>query len=227
MRPVIAALMVLLTAGVSPAAAQSQDTVDIHQWTQVVATLSVSQNWRVHLELQPRLNDNISQTFQVITRTAVGRQITDRLTLWTGHGWIAKPPGPGVTHEQRLWQQASIALRPLKKWAPAIRLRQEQRWQDGWADNSHRLRVMGRLVYPLTSDTRWSLATWNEAMVNFDDTTGGPARGFDQNRLFGGLLYRLARRETLEFGGMWLATRVPGGRHTDSYIPFVWLNLSY
>ncbi len=221
----IVALILLLPAHASRAGAQ--DTVDIQHWAQVVATLNVSDNWRVHLEEQPRWNENISQSFQIITRTGVGRRVNDRLTLWTGHAWVAKPPGPGVSHEQRLWQQASIAWPSVKKWTPSLRLRQEQRWQHGWADNSHRLRIMGRVVQPLTSDGRWAVATWNEAMVNFDATAGGPARGFDQNRLFGGLLYRFAKRESLEFGGMWVATRVPGSRRNDSYLPFVWLNLAY
>lgn len=227
MRLIVTALLLLLTTLGRPAAAQTLDTVDLQLWTQVVATLSPSANWRIHLEEQPRWNDNISQSFQIITRTAAGRRINGRLTLWGGHAWVAKPPGPGVAHEQRLWQQASITLPAVRKWAPAIRLRQEQRWQDGWADNSHRLRVMGRFVRPLTADDRWALAVWDESMITLDATAGGPPQGFDQNRAFGGLLYRFSTHESLEVGGMWVATRVPGSARRDAYVPFVWLNLTY
>lgn len=221
-------LLVALSGSLTPATAQTTpDTVDLQVWVQALATLNVSDNWRVHLEEQPRWNDNVTQSFQVLTRTALGRRLTGRLTLWGGHAWIAKPPGPGVTHEQRAWEQASITLPNVGGWAPSLRLRQEQRWQEGWADNSHRFRGMVRMVYPLTDDGRWSFASYNEAMVTLDETPRGPARGFDQNRLFGGLLYRFTRRESLEFGTIWVHTRVRGGPDLTAHAPFVWLNLVY
>lgn len=213
----------LLAAAPAPAAA---DDVDLQLWLQAVATLNLGE-WRVHLEEQPRWNDDISQSFQVITRVAGGRRINGALTVWAGHAWIAKPPGPGVAHEQRAWEQASITLPAARGWAPAIRIRQEQRWQQGWADGSHRLRAMARVVKPVTADNRWSFAGWDEAMITFDETAGGPIRGFDQNRVFGGLLYRLTRRETLEFGYMWVATRNAAGPVSHAFVPFVWLNMTY
>jgi hypothetical protein len=228
MRLVITALLLLLPATIRTAAAQgTSNTHDAHLWAQVLATVSVSDNWRLHLEEQPRWNDNVSQSFQILTRTAVGRRINNRLTLWAGHAWIAKPPGEGVTHEQRAWQQASITLPAAKRWAPSIRLRQEQRWQSGWADNSHRLRMMGRVVRPMTASGQWSLAAWNESMVTLDDTSGGPAQGFDQNRAFGGLLRRFSPHASLEFGYMWVTNNVPVGPRTNFHVPFVWLNLTY
>jgi hypothetical protein len=132
-----------------------------------------------------------------------------------------------VNHEQRAWEQASITLPAAGRWAPSIRIREEQRWQPGWADNSHRLRVMGRFVRPISSDNRWSIAAWDESMITFDDTEGGPARGFDQNRAFGGLLRRFSPHASLEFGYMWVATNAPVGPRTDFHVPFVWLNLNY
>ena len=195
MRLILSALLLLLPVTIPTATAQdAPDSHDTHLWMQAVATVSASDNWRIHLEAQPRWQENISESFQVITRTAIGRRINSSVTLWGGHAWIAKPPGAGVSHEQRAWQQASITLPAAYGWTPAIRLRQEQRWQSGWADNSHRLRAMARFVRPVTTDKRWSIATWNESMVTFDDTRGGPARGFDQNRLFGGVLRRLTAK---------------------------------
>ncbi len=208
-----------------PAMAQ-QDTFDVQLWTQAITTLNVSDNGRVHLEFQPRWDDNVSRSFQILTRTAGGRRLTNWITVWGGHAWVAKPPGPGVQHEQRIWEQASITLPTRGRWAPALRIRQEQRWQGEWADNSHRLRMMARVVRPF-GGSRWSLATWNETMVTFDRTAGGPVQGFDQNRLFGGVLHRMTPRETLEAGTMWVAVRQAGRGNTHALVPFVWLNLTY
>jgi hypothetical protein len=228
MRLIIAVLVLLLPLTIQAVAAQSAPARhDTQLWTQAVATVRLSDNWRLHLEEQPRWNENISESFQIITRTAVGRRINDRLTLWAGHAWVAKPPGPGVNHEQRAWQQASITLPAAKRWMPAIRIREEQRWQPGWADNSHRLRLMSRFVRPIRTDNRWFIAAWDEAITTFDRTAGGPARGFDQNRLYGGLLHRLSPQASLEFGYLWVATNRPVGPRSDSHVPFVWLNLTY
>ncbi len=228
MHLIITVLFLLLPFTIPTATAQdAEDSHDTHLWAQVVATVNASDNWRVHLEAQPRWQENISESFQVITRTAIGRRINDRLTLWGGYAWVAKPPGPGVAHEQRAWQQASITLPAAETWTPSIRLRQEQRWQSGWADNSHRLRTMIRFVRPVTADSRWSIATWDESMITFDDTTGGPARGFDQNRLFGGVLRRLTPQATIEFGYMWVGNNAPAGPRNDFHVPFAWLNLTY
>lgn len=222
--PVLFSLPCLLLLPPVGAPALAQDAVDVQLWTQAVAIVNVSANWRVHVEEQPRWNDNISQTFQVLTRTAVGRRINDRLTLWAGHGWIAKPPTPGIAHEQRLWQQASINF-AATRWVPALRFRQEQRWQGEWADVSHRLRVMGRVVSSAAPE-RWGAVFSNEAMFTFDETPAGPIQGFDQNRLFGGALYRFATRHWVEFGGFWVASNADGSSRHD-YVQYVGVNLFY
>src|SRR6185503_1596028 len=115
--------------------------------------------------------------------------------------WIPRALGPGIRHEQRSWEQLLVALPVTHRLASVLRVRLEQRFLDGWADNSHRLRAMWRGVQPIGSG-RWSGVVWDEAMFNFDETAGGPPRGFDQNRLFGGILRRLSPRAGLEVGYM-------------------------
>ncbi len=219
--------LIVVLALLAPSRALAQDTIDVHLWLQAVATLNVSENWRLHLEDPPRQFQNVTEPFQIITRTGVGRRVTPRLTLWAGHAWVAKPPGPDVAHEQRFWQQASVTFPALGAWTPSVRLRNEQRWQGGWADSSHRLRMMNRFVRPLAEGSRWSIATFNELMLTFDETSRGPAQGIDQNRLFGGLSYRFSPQETLEFGTIYVATRAVNSPNTHAIVPFVWMNLTY
>lgn len=103
-----------------PASAAAQDSVDAQLWAQVLATVRVSEHWRLHLEQQPRWHQDMSESFQVITRSAVGRQVHDRATLWGGYAWVAKPPGPGVAHEHRIWQQLSATFPTANRWTPSL-----------------------------------------------------------------------------------------------------------
>lgn len=220
-------LFVLALVTLLPLPVRAQDTTDVQLWLQAIATVRIGEDWRLHLEEQPRWFRNVRESYQVLTRTGVGRRVSDRLTVWAGHAWIAKPPGPGVQHEQRIWQQASVTLPGAGRWTPSVRLRVEQRMQGSWADRSHRVRVMGRGVRPLTADGRWAVAAFDEAFVTLDRTERGPVRGFDQNRLFGGVIRRLHPQASLEAGYMWVVTRQSAGPTQHAHLPFAWLNLTF
>lgn len=217
----VAAVCLLL-----PAIARAQDTVDSQLWIQVLATLRLSENWRLHLEEQPRWYENWSESYQIITRTALGRRVGSRVSLWGGYAWVAKPPGDGVTNEHRIWEQLSATFPTVSSWTPSLRLRIEQRFQDGWADSSHRIRAMGRGVRPIAAWPGWSLVGWDEVMVTVDETSGGPWEGADQNRLFGGLLKQFNPKVGLEFGYLWVTTQPPGNPRSHAHNAFVWLNLT-
>jgi Protein of unknown function (DUF2490) len=221
-----AAMWGLIMACLVPRLASAQDTVDRQLWLQVLATVRLSENWRLHLEEWPRLSEDASGPFQIITRAAMGRRLNNRATLWGGVAWVAKPPGPGVTHERRIWEQLSVTLPAASRWTPSVRVRLEQRFQDGWADNSHRLRMMGRAVRPLNERRSWSLVGWDEVFVTFDDTEGGPWRGLDQNRLFGGVLRQFNPKVGLELGYLWTTSQAPDKDRTHAHVAFVWLNLA-
>lgn len=216
----------LLLCLAAPIAATAQDTVDSQLWLQVVATLRLSENWRLHLEEQPRWYENWSEPYQIITRTALGRRVGPRASLWGGYAWVAKPPGEGVTHEHRIWEQLSATFPTAANWTPSMRLRIEQRFQDTWTGASHRIRMMGRGVRPFDAGARWSLAAWDELMVTVNDAEGGPASGIDQNRFFAGTLRQFTPKVGLEFGYLWVTSEPPGGPRTHAHNLFVWLNLT-
>lgn len=209
-----------------PGVAAAQDTVDQQLWLQVLATVRLSENWRLHLEEWPRFSADQDGAFQVITRTAVGRRLSPRVTVWGGYAWIAKPPGPGVTHEQRTWEQLSATFPTAAGWIPSLRARLEQRFQDGWGDSSHRLRLMGRGARPVDRARRWSIAAWDELLLTLDETAAGPWQGVDQNRLFGGVLHQFSPQIGLEAGYMWVTSDPPTGPRTHSHVLSVWLNLT-
>jgi hypothetical protein len=216
------ALAIALAGMASVASAQTDG--DRHLWVQAVA-VGASGPWRAHVEVQPRWFEDVTAPFQMLVRTAAGRQVSPSVSIWAGHGWIAKPPGPGVKHEQRLWQQVSASLPKAGTWTLSVRWRQEQRWQDGWDGASHRTRLMLRAVRPLARP-RWSAVLWDEGMVAWNATGAGPVKGFDQNRLFGGVSRRLSPHLTVEGGYLWFALRPAPGVRVDSHVGLVTVNLT-
>ena len=218
------ALFALLCLPVPTAA---QDTVDAQQWTLLLATVRPTDAWRLHLELQPRIGDDITAVDQVLTRWAVGRQMTSRASVWAGHAWVANVRSRGNIHEQRLWQQLSVALPSVGDWSPSLRLRIEQRFVEQWANSSHRVRALSRFARPLDGEGRWSIALWNEVFVTLDDTQAGPADGFDRNRLFGGVRRQVTPSIDLEMGYLWQAARPRVGPHQHAHAAFVWLDLGF
>jgi hypothetical protein len=210
-----------------PAASLAQVQSDTQQWTLLLATLRPTADWRLHLELQPRFGDDVSALDQMLTRWAVGRQISPRASVWGGHAWVANIRATGNIHEQRLWQQVSVALPSAGAWTPSLRIRLEQRFVEQWADSSHRVRALGRLVRPLDGEGRWSLAVWDELFVTLDETQAGPPQGVDRNRLFGGVRRRLAPQASVELGYLWQAARPRVGPRQDAHAAFVWLDLVF
>lgn len=211
------AFVLLVCAWSAPVFAQ--DAQDGQLWIQGLALGRVSEHWRSHIEIQPRWFDDASELGLTIVRTAIGRQITPRLTVWLGHAWVPRTQGDGVRHEQRIWEQLSIVLPAVGGWTTTGRLRLEQRWQpDPWDDGSHRLRIMARTQRPFRPGSRWQFATYDEWMVTFDETPRGPLQGFDRNRLYGGIMRTLNSTVTLEGGYVWEHTALPGSGSRNDHV---------
>lgn len=205
------------------AAAQPLPTAhDSQAWVLLLGQIPVGDRWMVHAEVQPRWNDDVSQKDQLLLRGALGRRIGPRVVVWGGYGYIPRWSRGTTFHEQRLWEQVSATLPKAGKWAPSIRLRQEQRFLEQWGDASHRFRALGRLVRPIARSA-WSFAVWDEWFVTLDQTRGGPPQGYDQNRFFLTALRKLSPSVTLEAGYLWQhvpATTVRAERHGHTL--FTW-----
>jgi hypothetical protein len=196
-------------AWAAAARAQSAPAVqDLQAWVLWVGQIPLGDQWLVHAEVQPRFNDDVSQVDQVILRGGIGRRLGPRVTVWGGYGYFPRWNGGPVTHEQRSWEQLSVTFPTLGKWAPSLRLRQEQRFLEQWGDASHRFRALGRLVHPIGASP-WSFAVWDEYFVTLDDTANGPAQGFDQNRLYVTTLRKISSSVTFEVGYMWQHVPAP------------------
>ncbi len=225
MRVRVCAAVVALTWTMSVPAASAQPNPDRQTWGQLLAIGQVGRDWRTHVEVQPRVMNDSSELGLTIVRTAVGRRVAPRVTAWVGHAWVPRTLGSGVRHEQRFWQQLSFAGPALGGWTLTARLRVEQRWLEPWEGTSHRVRVLARAQRTLGATSPWGLFTYNEAMSTLDRTPRGPARGFDRNRLAGGVVRRFSPAVSTDLGYIWETTAIPGGRRHEHVLLAV-LNLS-
>lgn len=194
---------------------QAQQNPDRQVWIQGLALGQLSENWRSHIEVQPRWFDDSSELGLTIVRYAVGRRVTPRVIAFLGHAWVPRTFGEGVRHEQRVWQQLSITGPALGAWSTSGRLRVEQRWLDPWDGVSHRVRMMARTQRPVGTTRQWGLWAYDELMVTLDDTPRGPQDGFDRNRLAGGLSRRLSPRVSFDAGYVWERGVFGTGRRND------------
>ena len=209
------ALAWALGTALSISTATAQDNPDTQAWAQVLAIGQVSEHWRTHVEVQPRFMNGPSELGLTIVRTAVGRRVAPRASVWLGHAWVPRTLGTGTRHEQRLWQQLLVTPPAVGGWAPTARLRVEQRWLEPWQGTSHRVRVLTRAQRPLGRRTPWSVFAYDEAMFTIDRTPRGPARGYDRNRLSAGLAHRASPIVSTDIGYIWENAVIPGGRRND------------
>jgi Protein of unknown function (DUF2490) len=220
-----AGLMWLACWAAGGADASAQQNPDRQIWVQGLALGQLSENWRSHIEVQPRWFDDGSELGLTIVRTALGRRLTPRVTAWLGQAWVPRTFGEGVRHEQRIWQQLTLTGPALGAWSTLGRLRVEQRWLEPWDGVSHRVRMLARAQRPVGVTKQWGVWAYDELMVTLDDTPRGPQDGFDRNRLAAGITRRLSGVASVDAGYLWERGVFGAGRRND-HVAIGVLNLS-
>ncbi|MEM1434225.1 MAG: DUF2490 domain-containing protein [Pseudomonadota bacterium] len=126
-----------------------------------------------------------------ILRPGIGYRLKSGTRLWVGYArTVNRRPGSDP-EEHRYWQQATYALGTPFGGRLNGRSRLEQRTFEGTADIGHRYRQSFRFTRPLRGD-RWSWFFANELFLTFNDTDFGQSSGYEQNRAYLGLAWRVA-----------------------------------
>ncbi|MBX3628878.1 MAG: DUF2490 domain-containing protein [Nitrosomonas sp.] len=170
--------------------------------------------FRWWMEGQGRFGNDADQFSQGIIRPGVGYNVTDKLSLWGGYAFI--PTAEPFTlktgrkfDEHRIWQQAIWSDNtPLGRLT--IRTRFEQRFfthtapVPGSNPVAHRFRQLIKLAIPLAQiDPDLSFIIQDELFINMTTMHDGfISRGFDQNRGFVGLGYKINQLAVAELGYM-------------------------
>ena len=173
-------------------------------WTMSLNRFQFTEQYRGFLDIQPRFTvddvpggDNGSVD-TILIRGALGYQLKPNIGIYQGYAIIPTYDPDRVEH--RSFQEL-LAKHSLSGAAELVhRLRFEQRFIEGVDDTSLRFRYFARFTYPLDQiHDNLSLAINEEVFIHVNDTDG-PRSGFNQNRLFVGLNYRVSKSFAFEFG---------------------------
>ncbi len=169
--------------------------------------------FRWWLEGQGRFGNDATQFTQSLIRPGLGYAITDKIVVWAGYAWAPTAEPLSVAHpfnEHRIWQQVTWADN-FSFGRLSARSRFEQRFFDhnapisGDDDVGHRFRQLVKLAVPITPiDPNLTFIVQSELFIamNSVDNPGFIARGYDQNRAFVGLGYKVNQYATVELGYM-------------------------
>lgn len=191
-------------------------------WLASFNTFSLTKKWSIHLDVQLRSTDELSQVQTVLIRPGINYHLNKKQVLTAGYAFIpnryVSAADNELLAEHRLWQQY-IILQPVKKVTVQHRFRFEERFipkpaldnNDLYTDEysfATRFRYFVRSVMPLSIqkgafEKGMFAALQNEVFLNATNKDVVNGKTFDQNRLYVALGYRVVKQFDVEAGYMW------------------------
>lgn len=77
---------------------------DLGLWTPIYIQTPITKKVRLNLEVNPRIQENIRDVFQLLLRPSISYKLTENLSIWQGYAWVTFY-NPRFLREQRIWQQ--------------------------------------------------------------------------------------------------------------------------
>lgn len=191
------ALMAML---VLPIFALAQDS-NFGNWLIYFGNKQINSKWNLHHEIQYRNYNAVGDLEQLLLRTGLGYNLTEKTNLLFGYGYILSENYIGDTdekfqvNEHRIYQQV-ITKQKFKNISIQHRYRFEQRLVED--DFRMRFRYFLNANVPLSKKetNKWYLSAYNEIFINTE------ASIFDRNRLYGGVGYKISDSVRMEIGYM-------------------------
>lgn len=230
-RHCLTALVFISFSAVSPKLlfAQQQNAVQSHAWLVYQGNHQLSDKWSLHTEYQFRRHDYLSKPQQSLSRIGMDYSISKKVMVTGGYGWIVTYPYGQfpidyMNNEHRIWQQ--LVLRDqYGRFSVDHRYRLEQRFIETKKLNPsgnyvhddfvfrQRARYRFNVVYPLNKSTMGDHTLF--AFAN-DEVFLGFGKGIgrnimDQNRLIGGLGWKVNNHCTFQAGYLNQYVQKPNG----------------
>lgn len=197
-KSILFSCIALISLGTLTAQETGED--DFGAWYMLFTTNKVSDKLSIHAEAQYRNYEIASNFNQLLLRTGLNYNLSDKAMGTFGYAYITtdgtfeEPAGEENTIEHRIYQQF-VLKNKVGKLAFSHRYRFEQRFIDSpssGTDTQFRFRYFLRLTYPLNST--WFLTAYNEVFINAQAPT------FGQNRLYGALGYNVHANLAIQAG---------------------------
>lgn len=153
------------------------------------------------MDLHPRWREEGQRFDQLIVRPSIFYRVNPNTSVWLGYDTvISHPDGQSVFRENRLWEQLQYQFDAIEAITLVSRTRFEQRRREGNDEIGHRLRQMLRATMPSLLHAKLSWVVFDELFINLNPTEWGVARGFDQNRLFLGVNWKVDQAINMDVG---------------------------
>ncbi|MCK0179452.1 DUF2490 domain-containing protein [Flavobacteriaceae bacterium S0862] len=176
---------------------------NLGNWLIYIGNKKLNSKWNIHNEVQYRNYNAIGDLEQLILRTGIGYNITEKNNILLGYGYILSENYVGNTddkvsvNEHRIFQQYTTK-QSIGKVKLSHRYRFEQRFVE--EDFKLRFRYFLSLNVPLKNNesggSLFYLSAYNEIFLNSKSSI------FDRNRLYGGLGYNVNKNVRIELGYM-------------------------
>lgn len=217
-----------LTCGAHVAAGQSARLADHNTigWLVYNGDHQLRSKWQWHTEAQVRRVQLVRHWQQLLLRTGLRYQLSDRVTLGAAYTFLnTYPYGDYPTADQgrafpehRSYEEVQWKGADATRLQLTHRLRLEQRWQgeitqdkvSGW-EYENRIRYQLAAQVPLSGptldDSEFYLTGFDELFISFGRNVGNNV--FNQNRLAGGPGYRFTENFQLELQYLYQITQHP------------------
>lgn len=172
---------------------------DTRLWQTVIAEGNVAKDLRWYAEVQGRWKDDFKNFDQAFFRPAINYAVTDKASLWLGYLYADTKTAKGHTYEDRWWQQFQYTSK-YNDLTWLLRSRFEQRHLDSGDKTAHRFRQQVRTSWPINGRADLSYLIWDEFFWNLNDSQWAGDSGFNQNRLFTGLMWKCTPSSRIEIG---------------------------
>jgi hypothetical protein len=184
--------------------------------------------WHYVLDGQVKFADHDEKMSQYTWRATVGRTLGEHWSVWAGYGHaeVDTPLTSKPYREHRPFAQA-VWTGVARGYSLTGRLRVEDRILNTGHDAGVRTRHLARVTHPLGRSGRLTGVLWDEVFLNWNDTDFGSRRGFDQNRLFGGVGWRHSETLRWETGYLHNFNHRPGRADRLNRVWFTSLALSF
>ena len=197
-KQLISSLLIILLVFISSCPCKAVEN-DLGLWTPVFITLPINKKVSSQLEINPRLQDDVTKFNQLFIRPSLTYNLNKFLSFTQGYSW--NPLFHPFKNNQRIWQQVQLS-NDFSKLRFENRFRLEERFIEGVSGVPVRGRYRIGTWIPLDKEKKWTFVTWDEIFVNFNSRPNGPQAGYDRNWLFTGINKKISENVNLEGGYM-------------------------
>lgn len=175
---------------------------NLGNWLIYFGDKKINDKWNWHHEVQFRNFNMIGDTEQLLIRTGIGYNLTERNNnVHLGYAFIYNEPYIGDTDDKRNFTEHRIYQQFITRQSfSRFNIQHRYRFEQRFFSDDFRMRLRYFLAVNLAlnqtkmQDNTLYFSTYNEVFINTENNL------FDRNRLFGGLGYRMNNNLRTELG---------------------------